>query len=97
MTYILSRLLCGYNASKRLQTLRENLTSRMAKIPATLIKTTTQVSATVGLIEAKTQEIARVAMFTKVTLFRHFQNKEQPLTCDYLSDRFTVSSCSLLR
>ncbi|MEH1820194.1 MAG: hypothetical protein V7L31_14110 [Nostoc sp.] len=69
----------------------------MAKIPATLIKTTTEVSATVGLIEAKTQEIACVAIFAKVTLFRHFQNKKQPLTCDYLSDRFPVSSCSRLR
>ncbi|MBN3961136.1 hypothetical protein [Nostoc sp. NMS8] len=67
MTYVISALLCGYNASKRLQTLTENLTSRMAKIPATLIKTTTEVSATVGLIEAKTQEIACVAMFAKVT------------------------------
>jgi AcrR family transcriptional regulator len=58
----------------------ENLASRTAQTHARLIKAETKVFATAGLTGATTREIARVAAVNEVTLFRHFQNKEQLLT-----------------
>ncbi|MEH2140103.1 TetR/AcrR family transcriptional regulator [Nostoc sp.] len=57
----------------------ENLASRRAQTRARLIKAATKVFATAGLTGATTREIARVAAVNEVTLFRHFQNKEQLL------------------
>ncbi|MEH2432723.1 MAG: TetR family transcriptional regulator [Nostoc sp.] len=57
----------------------ENLASRTAQTHARLIKAATQVFATAGLTGATTREIARVAAVNEVTLFRHFQTKEQLL------------------
>ncbi|MBN3894997.1 MAG: TetR/AcrR family transcriptional regulator [Nostoc sp. NOS(2021)] len=57
----------------------ENLASRTAQTRARLIKSATKVFATAGLTGATTREIARVAAVNEVTLFRHFQNKEQLL------------------
>ncbi|MBW4454380.1 MAG: TetR/AcrR family transcriptional regulator [Nostoc indistinguendum CM1-VF10] len=57
----------------------ENLASRTAQTHARLIKAATKVFATAGLTGATTREIARVAAVNEVTLFRHFQNKEQLL------------------
>ncbi|MEH1840380.1 MAG: helix-turn-helix domain-containing protein [Nostoc sp.] len=57
----------------------ENLVSRTAQTHARLIKAATQVFATAGLTGATTREIARVAAVNEVTLFRHFQTKEQLL------------------
>ncbi|MCC5603127.1 TetR/AcrR family transcriptional regulator [Nostoc favosum] len=57
----------------------KNLASRRAQTHARLIKAATQVFATAGLTGATTREIARVAAVNEVTLFRHFQNKEQLL------------------
>lgn len=44
-----------------------------------LIKAATEVFATEGVAGATTREIARVAEVNEVTLFRHFQSKEQLL------------------
>lgn len=44
-----------------------------------LLKAATEVFSTYGVIGATTREIARVAGVNEVTLFRHFQNKEQLL------------------
>ncbi|MDZ8225580.1 MULTISPECIES: helix-turn-helix domain-containing protein [unclassified Nostoc] len=57
----------------------ENLASRTAQTHARLIKAATQVFARAGLTRVITQEIARVAVVNEVTLFRHFQTKEQLL------------------
>ncbi|BBD65289.1 TetR family transcriptional regulator [Nostoc commune NIES-4072] len=57
----------------------ENLASRTAQTHARLIKAATQVFATAGINGARTREIARVAAVNEVTLFRHFQTKEQLL------------------
>ncbi|MBD2728522.1 TetR/AcrR family transcriptional regulator [Nostoc sp. FACHB-892] len=57
----------------------ENSASRTAQTHARLIKAATKVFATAGLTGATTREIARVAAVNEVTLFRHFQNKEQLL------------------
>lgn len=57
----------------------ENLASRTAQTRARLIKAATKVFATAGLTGATTREIARVAAVNEVTLFRHFQSKEQLL------------------
>ncbi|WP_375510598.1 TetR/AcrR family transcriptional regulator [uncultured Nostoc sp.] len=57
----------------------ENLASRTAQTHARLIKAATQVFATTGINGATTREIARVAAVNEVTLFRHFQTKEQLL------------------
>jgi len=57
----------------------KNLASRTAQTHARLIKAATQVFATAGLTGATTREIARVAAVNEVTLFRHFQTKEQLL------------------
>ncbi|MBF2066633.1 MAG: TetR/AcrR family transcriptional regulator [Calothrix sp. C42_A2020_038] len=57
----------------------ENLLSRTAQTRARLLKAATEVFADAGLAGATTREIARVAGVNEVTLFRHFQNKEQLL------------------
>ncbi|MCC5623176.1 TetR/AcrR family transcriptional regulator, partial [Nostoc sp. CHAB 5715] len=57
----------------------KNLASRTAQTHARLIEAATQVFATAGLTGATTREIARVAAVNEVTLFRHFQTKEQLL------------------
>ncbi|MBI4780992.1 MAG: TetR/AcrR family transcriptional regulator [Oscillatoriophycideae cyanobacterium NC_groundwater_1537_Pr4_S-0.65um_50_18] len=44
-----------------------------------LIEAAIEVFATAGIVGATTREIARVAGVNEVTLFRHFQNKEQLL------------------
>jgi AcrR family transcriptional regulator len=58
----------------------KNLVSRTEQTRANLIAAATEVFATAGLAGATTREIARVAGVNEVTLFRHFQNKEQLLT-----------------
>ncbi|MCC5658538.1 TetR/AcrR family transcriptional regulator [Nostoc sp. XA010] len=69
----------------------KNLASRTAQTHARLIKAATQVFATAALTGAITREIARVAAVNEVTLFRHFQNKEQLLAIDLKAsvDSFT--------
>ncbi|MGF1934964.1 MAG: TetR/AcrR family transcriptional regulator [Nostoc sp. ChiQUE02] len=62
-----------------MQTLTENLASRTAQTRARLIKAATKVFATAGLTAAIRREIARVAVVNEVSLFRHFQKKEQLL------------------
>ncbi|HYX18715.1 MAG TPA: helix-turn-helix domain-containing protein [Nostoc sp.] len=57
----------------------KNLASRTAQTHARLIKAATQVFATARLTGATTRKIARVAAVNEVTLFRHFQTKEQLL------------------
>ncbi|MBE9052162.1 TetR/AcrR family transcriptional regulator [Nostocales cyanobacterium LEGE 11386] len=57
-----------------------NLASRTAQTRARLIEAATKVFANAGLIGATTREIARVAGVNEVTLFRHFQSKEQLLS-----------------
>ncbi|MEA5571746.1 TetR/AcrR family transcriptional regulator [Calothrix sp. UHCC 0171] len=57
----------------------ENLVSRTAQTRARLLAAATEVFANAGLAGATTREIARVAGVNEVTLFRHFQNKEQLL------------------
>ncbi|MBD2605875.1 TetR/AcrR family transcriptional regulator [Scytonema hofmannii FACHB-248] len=57
----------------------ENFGSKTAQTRARLIKAATEVFANEGLSGATTREIARVAKVNEVTLFRHFQNKEQLL------------------
>ncbi len=44
-----------------------------------LLRAATEVFATAGIVGATTREIARVAGVNEVTLFRHFQSKEQLL------------------
>nr|WP_089126120.1 TetR/AcrR family transcriptional regulator [Tolypothrix sp. NIES-4075] len=57
----------------------ENFAPKTAQTRARLIKAATEVFALEGLSGATTREIARVAKVNEVTLFRHFQNKEQLL------------------
>lgn len=57
----------------------ENLASKTAQTRARLIEAATEVFASSGLAGATTREIARVAKVNEVTLFRHFQSKEQLL------------------
>lgn len=57
----------------------KNLASRTEQTRAKLIKAATEVFANAGLTKATTREIARVAGVNEVTLFRHFQCKEQLL------------------
>jgi AcrR family transcriptional regulator len=57
----------------------KNLASRRAQTRTRLIEAATKVFVTAGLTGATTREIARVAEVNEVTLFRHFQNKEQLL------------------
>lgn len=57
----------------------EHLASRTEQTRARLIKAATEVFAKAGLTGATTREIARVAGVNEVTLFRHFQSKEQLL------------------
>lgn len=59
--------------------LMANLASRTGQTRARLIKAATEVFANAGLTKATTREIARVAGVNEVTLFRHFQSKEQLL------------------
>ncbi|AUT01893.1 TetR family transcriptional regulator [Nostoc sp. CENA543] len=56
-----------------------HLMSRTAHTRSRLIKAATEVFADAGLTGATTREIARVAGVNEVTLFRHFQTKEQLL------------------
>ena len=58
----------------------DNSVQRTGKTRARLLKAATQVFATAGVTGATTREIARVAGVNEVTLFRHFQSKEQLLT-----------------
>lgn len=53
--------------------------SRTEETRASLIAAATEIFAKAGLAGATTREIARVAGVNEVTLFRHFQNKEQLL------------------
>lgn len=57
----------------------ENIASKAAQTRAKLIEAATEVFANAGLTKATTREIARVAGVNEVTLFRHFQSKEQLL------------------
>jgi AcrR family transcriptional regulator len=57
----------------------DNSVQRTGKTRARLLKAATQVFATAGVTGATTREIARVAGVNEVTLFRHFQSKEQLL------------------
>ena len=56
-----------------------NSVQRSAQTRARLLKAATEVFATAGVAGATTREIARVAGVNEVTLFRHFQSKEQLL------------------
>lgn len=56
-----------------------HLVPRTAHTRSRLIKAATEVFADAGLTGATTKEIARVAGVNEVTLFRHFQTKEQLL------------------
>ncbi|RCJ27819.1 TetR family transcriptional regulator [Nostoc minutum NIES-26] len=57
----------------------ENIASKTAQTRARLIEAATEVFANAGLTKATTREIARAAGVNEVTLFRHFQCKEQLL------------------
>lgn len=57
----------------------ENSVQKTAQTRARLLKAATEVFATAGISGATTREIARVAGVNEVTLFRHFQSKEQLL------------------
>ncbi|MBV8887203.1 MAG: TetR/AcrR family transcriptional regulator [Chroococcidiopsidaceae cyanobacterium CP_BM_RX_35] len=57
----------------------DNSVPKTAQTHTRLLKAATEVFATEGVTGAKTREIARVAGVNEVTLFRHFQNKEQLL------------------
>lgn len=62
--------------------LHENMNNSAPKIAQThtrLLKAATEVFAAEGVTGATTREIARVAGVNEVTLFRHFQSKEQLL------------------
>jgi AcrR family transcriptional regulator len=52
---------------------------KAAQTRARILKAATEVFAASGIAGATTREIARVAGVNEVTLFRHFQNKEQLL------------------
>ena len=75
----------------------ENLVSRTGQTRARLIKAATEVFANAGLTKATTREIARVAGVNEVTLFRHFQCKEQlladchPAGCSFTGGVFSPS------
>jgi AcrR family transcriptional regulator len=56
-----------------------HLKSRTAKTRDRLLKGAIEVFATAGFVGATTREIARRAGVNEVTLFRHFQSKEQLL------------------
>ena len=56
-----------------------NSVQRTAQTRARILKAATEVFATSGIAGATTREIARVAGVNEVTLFRHFQSKEQLL------------------
>ncbi len=56
-----------------------NSVQRTGQTRARLLKAATEVFATAGVTGATTREIARVAGVNEVTLFRHFQSKEQLL------------------
>lgn len=58
----------------------ENSVSKTAQTRAKLLKAATQVFATAGVTGATTRAIAGVAGVNEVTLFRHFQSKEQLLS-----------------
>lgn len=57
----------------------EKSTQRSAQTHSRLLKAATEVFAISGIAGATTREIARVAGVNEVTLFRHFQSKEQLL------------------
>lgn len=52
---------------------------RTAQTRTRILKAATEVFATAGIAGATTREIARIAGVNEVTLFRHFQSKEQLL------------------
>ena len=54
-------------------------TQRSAQTHSRLLKAASEVFAASGIAGATTREIARVAGVNEVTLFRHFQSKEQLL------------------
>jgi AcrR family transcriptional regulator len=56
-----------------------NTEQKSGQTRSRLLEAATEVFATAGIIGATTREIARVAKVNEVTLFRHFQNKEQLL------------------
>lgn len=56
-----------------------NSVPKTAQTHTRLLKAATEVFATEGVTGATTREIARVAGVNEVTLFRHFQTKEQLL------------------
>ena len=56
-----------------------NPDQKIAQTRSRLLEAATEVFAKLGIIGATTREIARVAKVNEVTLFRHFQNKEQLL------------------
>lgn len=57
----------------------DNSTQKSAQTHTRLLKAATEVFAKAGVTGATTREIARVAGVNEVTLFRHFQSKEQLL------------------
>ncbi|HEY9725228.1 MAG TPA: TetR/AcrR family transcriptional regulator [Chroococcales cyanobacterium] len=57
----------------------DNSVQRTAHTRARILKAATEVFAASGIAGATTREIARVAGVNEVTLFRHFQSKEQLL------------------
>ena len=57
----------------------KNVVSRRRETRTRLIEAATEVFAAAGLAGATTREIASVAGVNEVTLFRHFQSKEQLL------------------
>ena len=58
----------------------DNSAKRTASTRTRLVKAATEMFATAGVSGATTREIARVAGVSEVTLFRHFQSKEQLLS-----------------
>ncbi len=57
----------------------DNSVQRTTQTRARVLKAATKVFAALGIAGATTREIARVAGVNEVTLFRHFQSKEQLL------------------
>ena len=57
----------------------DNSVQRTTQTRARILKAATEVFAALGIAGATTREIARVAGVNEVTLFRHFQSKEQLL------------------
>jgi AcrR family transcriptional regulator len=57
----------------------DNSAQRSAKTRTRILEAATEVFAASGIAGATTREIARVAGVNEVTLFRHFQSKEQLL------------------